>query len=60
MKLFKSALPFFILGMLFITIGIVLGDPKQFGFGVAWFLIAAAKQVLITRKEKQIDQMDKN
>ena len=58
MKLFKSTLPFSALGIAFLFLGIVLSDPRQFSFGVVWLLIAVAKHVLVSRKEKIKDQID--
>jgi len=52
MKFFKSSLPFSLLGVAFITLGILYSDPKQFSIGLVWFLIATAKIVLTTRNEK--------
>lgn len=52
MKLFKSTLPFSALGIVFLILGIVLADPRQFSFGIVWFLIAAAKLILTSKKEK--------
>lgn len=57
MKLFKSTLPFSALGIVFITLGLIMSDPRQFGFGVVWFLIAAAKTILTNRKE-EADQIN--
>jgi len=51
MKLFKSTLPFSALGIVFLILGIVFADPRQFSFGIVWFLIAAVKLVLLSRKE---------
>jgi hypothetical protein len=53
MKLFKSSMPFSALGLVFIGAGIVFADPKQFSFGLVWFLIAAAKVVLAERTERE-------
>lgn len=51
MNIFKSTLPFSALGVAFLVLGITLGDPRQFSFGIVWLLIAAAKHVLGSRKE---------
>jgi hypothetical protein len=45
-------MPFSALGIAFITLVIIYADPKQFSFGIVWFLIASAKIVLATRNEK--------
>jgi len=58
MKLFKSALPFSALGIIFLFLGIIMSDPRQFSFGIVWILIAVAKHVLTSRKEKVKDQVD--
>jgi hypothetical protein len=52
MKLFKSSMPFSALGIIFILLGVAFADPKQFSFGLVWFLIAAAKIFLIERSSK--------
>jgi len=52
MKLFKSTLPFSALGIIFLILGIIMSDPRQFSFGVVWLLIATAKHILTSRKEK--------
>jgi hypothetical protein len=49
MKLFKISMPFSLLGIVFIVLGVVFTDPKQFSFGIVWFLIAAAKIYLTER-----------
>jgi len=51
MKFFKSTLPFSALGVTFLVLGIAMSDPRQFSFGIVWFIIAAAKHILISRKE---------
>lgn len=52
MKLIKDSWPFSALGIIFLTSGVIFTDPKQFSFGIVWFLIAFAKIVLLNRKEK--------
>lgn len=51
MKIFKNTLPFSALGIVFLVLGIVMSDPRQFGFGIVWLLIAAAKHLLVSRKQ---------
>ncbi len=51
MKIFKSTMPFSILGIFFLVLGIAISDPRQFSFGIVWLLIAAAKYMLVSRKE---------
>lgn len=51
MKIFKKALPFSALAIIFLSLGIILSDPRQFSFGIVWLLIASAKFVLTSRKE---------
>ena len=52
MKIFKSALPFSALGIVFLILGITMSDPRQFSFGIVWLLIAVAKYYLRSEKEK--------
>lgn len=52
MKLIKDSWPFSALGIIFLTSGVIFTDPKQFSFGIVWFLIAFAKILLLNRKEK--------
>jgi len=52
MKLFKNSMPFSILGVAFILLGIIFLDPKQFSFGLVWLLIAAAKIIVVERSKK--------
>ena len=52
MNFFKSTLPFSALGIVFLILGIVMSDPRQFSFGIVWLLIATAKHVLFKTKEK--------
>lgn len=52
MKLFKNSMPFSVLGIAFILSGIIFSDPKQFSFGLVWFLIAAAKLIVVERSNK--------
>jgi len=51
MKFFKTTLPFSLLGIAFLAMGVIMSDPRQFSFGLVWLLIATAKYVLISRKE---------
>jgi hypothetical protein len=51
MKLFRSTLPFSALAIIFLTLGIVFSDPRQFSFGIVWLIIAGAKHTLLARKE---------
>ncbi|MCK5281563.1 MAG: hypothetical protein KAI99_00900 [Cyclobacteriaceae bacterium] len=51
MKIFKSALPFSALGIVFLFLGIAMSDPRQFSFGLVWLLIAAAKHLLVSGKQ---------
>jgi hypothetical protein len=53
MKLFKNSMPFSALGIAFIILGVAFSDPKQFSFGLVWFLIAAAK-IYITERSKKV------
>jgi hypothetical protein len=34
------------------SFGVAFADPKQFSFGLVWFLIAAAKIFLVERSSK--------
>ena len=52
MKIFKSALPFSALGIVFLILGITMSDPRQFSFGIVWLLIAVAKYYLNSEQEK--------
>jgi len=51
MKLFKMTLLFLALGIVFLFLGIAMGDPRQFSFGIVWLLIATAKHLLGERKQ---------
>jgi hypothetical protein len=52
MKLFKNTLPFSALGIFFLILGVFTSDPMHFSFGAVWLLIASAKYVLGSSKEK--------
>ena len=55
MKIIKDSWPFSAFGVVFLSSGVIFADPKQFSFGIVWLLIAAAKTVLISKKEKSKD-----
>jgi hypothetical protein len=40
MKIVKLTLPFSLLGVTFVLIGLVLNDLDQIYFGIVWFIIA--------------------
>ncbi|NJN25961.1 MAG: hypothetical protein HC819_08325 [Cyclobacteriaceae bacterium] len=50
MKFFRSTLPFVSLGIFFLGLSLYAGDPRHFGFGVVFILIASAKHLLISGK----------
>ena len=38
-------------GIIFLGLGVYLGDPRPFSFGVVFLLIASAKHLLIPNKQ---------
>jgi len=55
MKFFKTTLPFSLLGIAFLSLGVIMSDPRQFSFGVVWLLIATAKFVLLGSKKERVN-----